>query len=125
MGDTETGKFSELEERWMICVNWYLKVSILQVQFYHPVLWLDEVGESVESLHFEMLVFHIESLQVYDRSLSPLLFSSRKICDTKLPGEVEVSITAPLDSNSLTSEIISSSSKEQLTAGIGLVCQEG
>ena len=58
----------------MICVNWYLKISILQVQFYHPVLWLDEVGESVETLHFEMLVFHIESLQVYDRSLSPLLF---------------------------------------------------
>jgi len=57
----------------MISVNWY---RILQVQFYHPILWLDEVGESVESLHFEMLVFHehVESLQVYDWSLSPLLF---------------------------------------------------
>ena len=42
---------------------------------YHSVFWLDEVGESVGSLHFKMFMFHkhFEGLKVYDWPLSPLL----------------------------------------------------
>jgi len=136
-GDTKIVNFAslmELEKVLMVCVDWYLKVSILQIQFYHPIHLLDEIdeideiGECVQSLNFEMFMFHehVSAFRFITSLWPPSFFSTRKICDTKLPWEGVVSTTAPLDNSSLISvEIILLSSTEQFIAGIGLSCQDG
>ena len=90
----------ELEEVLMICMNWYLKVSIIQVQFYHLVLQLDEC---VVPPLWNAFTNMFRALRFMTGIYLPSFFSTRKICNTKLSGEGVVSITAPLVSNSLTS----------------------
>ena len=65
----------EMKELMAFPVDWYLKVSIFQVQFYHPVIFLDEVWEYVQPLHFEVLSLHkvVQGFQIYYRSLTSIL----------------------------------------------------
>lgn len=64
---------------------------ILQVQFYHVVLWYDYVPQGLEALHLEVALGNepVQHFQVYDRpALSPFLGDSENGGQETIPAGV-------------------------------------
>ena len=70
----------KLQEVLVFPGDWNLKVSILQIHFYHPILCLDEVWKDMQTLRFEMFCPYkgVEALEVYYWPLSPFLLFHKK-----------------------------------------------